>query len=380
LHTEGVSVVIPVRNGARWLSDVIEAIVGECSGRPFEVLVIDDGSEDDSCRTAAQFSDRGIRLLPGPGKGAAAAVNAGLRAAKFPFVAQIDQDVVVNRGWLSSLVAVMADEGVAAVQGWYVRDPSAPLPARLMALDLEQRYAAVDDGRTDHVCTGNVLWRRQAVEQVGGLTEALGYGYDNDLSYRLVAAGWRLAICADARSYHRWRDDWAGYLTQQYGFGYGRLDLLSRHPRRLGGDCVSPGAMMAHPILMLAALGFVCAGAASAAVGNRGAGFVWVAVAALLAGSLLFERAIAGWRAYRRSRDRAALMFPLAHLARDLAWVSAMIVWTGRRLTGARGAPRLSMRPRRPDAPGTVSSSTRPSTTAEVVNHAVTDRPEPLGQ
>jgi hypothetical protein len=131
---------------------------------------------------------------------------------------------------------------------------------------------------------------------------------------------------------------------------------------------------------MLAALGFAGAAAVSGAVGNRDAGVVFAAVAALLAGSLLFERAIAGWRAYRHSRDRAALMFPIAHLARDVAWVAAIFVWTGRRLTGAAGAPRLSMRPRRPDATGTVSSSTRPDTTAEVVNHPVPDRPEPLGQ
>ena len=63
-----------------------------------------------------------------------------------------------------------------------------------MSLDLEQRYARIDDGRSDHVCTGNVIWRLDAIRRVGGLDETLGYGYDNDLSYRLNGAGYHLVI------------------------------------------------------------------------------------------------------------------------------------------------------------------------------------------
>ncbi len=89
----------------------------------------------------------------------------------------------------------------------------------------------------DHVCTGNTVYRAEALARVGLLDESLGYGYDNDLSYRLGAAGYALAFCRDARSRHRWREGLAGYLTQQYGFGYGRLDVVAAHPDRVGGRC-----------------------------------------------------------------------------------------------------------------------------------------------
>jgi hypothetical protein len=347
LPTDGVSIVIPVRNGARWLVDVLSAVIGECAGRTFEVIVVDDGSEDASRQIACSFADSHVRAIDGPRRGAAAAVNAGVRASGFPFIAQIDQDVVVRPGWLSNLMRAIADPAMAAAQGWYVRDPEAPLLARVMALDLEQRYASIEHGRTDHVCTGNVIWRRAAFDQVGGLDESLGYGYDNDFSYRLVRAGWRLTICENAQSYHRWREHWTGYLAQQYGFGYGRLDLLARHPQRVTGDRVSPGAMMAHPLVLLAALAALAVSAI--AVARGGTGRAWAPVAALLVGALAFERAIAGLRAFRRSRDRAALLFPLAHLARDLAWIAAMFVWMFRRARGGRNQPRHSMRPRVPD-------------------------------
>lgn len=346
MRTDGVSVVIPARNGAEWLSDVLTAIVSECDGGPYEVLVVDDGSTDNSRQLAAAWAERGVRVVDGPRRGAAAAINAGVRASRFPFVAQIDQDVVVRPGWLSTLRGAMSGPRVAAAQGWYMLDPQASLPARVMAIDLEERYAAIEACNTDHVCTGNVLWRRAAIEEAGGLDETLGYGYDNDLSYRLVASGWELRICSDARSFHRWREDWPGYLAQQYGFGYGRLDLVMRHPWRLRGDLVSPAPMMAHPVVMLVALMAMTSSVAVTLLG--GSGRWWLSLAALLVVSLAFERSVAAVRAFARFRDRAALVLPAAHLARDLAWVVAIVVWLGRRATGARVEPQHSMRPRIP--------------------------------
>jgi hypothetical protein len=161
------------------------------------------------------------------------------------------------------------------------------------------------------------------------LDDSLGYGYDNDLSYRLQAAGYRLAFCRNARSRHRWREGLKGYLVQQYGFGYGRLDVVARHPGRWIGDAVSPARMMAHPFLTAAAVSLLVAGALCAMVAGRTFGLVAAGIAVLLA--LMVERAVAGIGAWRRFGDATALAFPFVHLARDAAWVAAMLVWAGRR-------------------------------------------------
>jgi len=89
---------------------------------------------------------------------------------------------------------------------------------------------------------------------VGLFDERLGYGYDNDISYRLQNAGYQLRFCKGARSRHRWREGLAGYLVQQYGFGYGRIDVVSAHPARVAGDDVSPLTMMSHPVVAAVAL------------------------------------------------------------------------------------------------------------------------------
>jgi hypothetical protein len=101
---------------------------------------------------------------------------------------------------------------------------------------------------------GNTAYRVSALAAIGFFDESLGYGYDNDVSYRLRAAGYRLVMCPDARSIHQWRDGWRAYFRQQYGFGYGRLDLVAKHRRRVAGDDVSPLSMMLHAPLFGTAL------------------------------------------------------------------------------------------------------------------------------
>ncbi len=112
-----------------------------------------------------------------------------------------------------------------------------------MSLDLEQRYAAIVGGDTDHVCSGNSAYRAEALRRVGLFDESLGYGYDNDISYRLRATGYRGSRSAARRAACiGGAKGLSGYLRQQYGFGYGRIDLVAKHPRRFSGDAVSPRA------------------------------------------------------------------------------------------------------------------------------------------
>ena len=352
----GVSVVIPVRNGAATIARTIASIVSQADGRPIEILVIDDRSTDESPAILKALADTGtIRLLAGAGRGASAAMNLGLRAAAHPLVCQIDQDVELLPGWMSRVIATLEhDPRLAAVQGHYTTNRASGLIARAMGLDLELRYAALQHGETGHVCTGNTAYRAAALREVGLFDESLGYGNDNDMSYRLREAGWRLAHCRQARSLHRWRDGLLGYARQQYGFGYGRLDLVAKHPRRVAGDSVSPASMMVHPIVMfLTTVGFIVAMVQGAA------GADWRAAAATGAGLallLMVERAVAGIRAFWRFGDPAALTFPVLHLVRDAAWVAAIVRWTSRRVRGRVSRPSDSMRER----PATSRAPTEP--------------------
>jgi len=182
---------------------------------------------------------------------------------------------------------------------------------------------------------------RRATQCPGLLDESLGYGYDNDLSYRLQTAGYRLVFRREARSRHRWRDGFTGYAVQQYGFGYGRLEVVSKHPRRWTGDAVSPAAMMAHPWVFAVAVCLLAMAAAPWVGAPRAT--VWLAAGGVLLLALIVERLVAGVRAWKAFGDPAGLAFPLVHLVRDAVWIAAVARWAGRRLLGRPRAPAHSM-------------------------------------
>jgi cellulose synthase/poly-beta-1,6-N-acetylglucosamine synthase-like glycosyltransferase len=342
----GVSVVVPVHNGERWLDEALTAILAQREGRLFEVIAVDDGSTDRSAGIlAAREATGDVRVLHSAKRGAAAAMNQGIRQTSHPIICLIDQDVVLKPGWMAAILEPLHELGVAAVQGYFVTDPRAPVVARVAGMDLEQRYAAIGEGPTSHVCTGNSAYRAEALHEAGLFDESFGYGYDNDLSYRLMRAGYTLRFCPGARSVHRWRETLRGYLIQQYGQGYGRLDIVWKHPGWVAGDAVSPSMMMAHAPLMAAALASC---AASLLLGA--AGLPWrqaAALAGIIVAGLALERLAAGVRAAVRHRDAAGLLFVPLHLLRDAAWALAIAAWAARRLAGRGRHPSQSMGTRR---------------------------------
>ena len=338
----GVSFVVPVRNGGRWLDEVLGAIRAQDDGRPFEVVAIEDGSTDGSAAILRRHAAMGLlRVLDGPRLGAASAINLGIRQARHPVICQVDQDVVLAPGWMATLARALEDPVVGGAQGYYATPDDATLWARAMGLDLEHRYSRIQGTFVDHVCTGNSAYRRAALEKVGLFDETLGYGYDNDMSYRLLAAGYRLVFCRDARSIHRWRNELSSYLVQQYGVGYGRLDVVWKHRRRVGGDDVSGPLMILHAPAMLGALtSFAAAGVLGLTGGRwRPAMALGVGLLALIGG----ERLVAGAHAAIRFRAPAALAFAPVHLLRDAAWVAAIVSWSIRRARRRPSRPSDSM-------------------------------------
>jgi glycosyltransferase involved in cell wall biosynthesis len=345
-HDQGVSFVIPVHNGERYIDAVIQSVLAEADGRPMEVIIIDDGSRDGSARILDQYTrDDRIQVVRGPARGATAALNEGIRRAKHPIICQVDQDVILQPGWMGDLTTALRDSTIAAAQGYYVAPRDGGIWARVMGLDLENRYRPIVNRQVNHVCTGNTAYRADALRHVGLFDESLGYGYDNDMSYRLVAAGYRLVIRGQARSVHRWRDGWRGFLVQQYGFGYGRLDLVAKHRwTRMRGDDVSGLWMMLHAPLMGVALTALLAAGLLATAGLESRTLLMFS-AGIFTG-LALERLVAGVRAAIGFRDAAGLLFVPMHLMRDVAWVVAIIVWSLRRMRGLASRPAHSMRPR----------------------------------
>lgn len=201
-----ISVVLPVRNGLPWLDAQLGALAAQECDEPWEVVVADNGSADDSVALARSWADRcgAIRVLDASARaGPAAARNAGIRSARGELLAFCDADDVVQPGWLRACVDALHDADVVA-GAFDLRslngDPEdAVQPGRLAGPDDGTGPAATSQlGFLPAGLAANLAARRGPVESVGGFDEGLLVGEDIDLCWRLQLEGYRFAVAPTA--------------------------------------------------------------------------------------------------------------------------------------------------------------------------------------
>lgn len=179
-----VSVVIPVRDGRRYLPEAIASIRAQTLA-PLEIVVVDDGSSDDSAGLAAAA---GATVLRRPAEGPAAARNAGAAVARGEALAFLDADDLAEPDRLALQVGPLAaDPDAVAVAGRMVQFLS---PDRADAL--QGRYACPEE--PEHSFTiGTLLIRRAAFLASGGLDTSLSGGEVIEWLQRARSGGLRIA-------------------------------------------------------------------------------------------------------------------------------------------------------------------------------------------
>jgi glycosyltransferase involved in cell wall biosynthesis len=170
-----VSIVLPTFNQARWLDGAIESVRRQTFA-DWELLVVDDGSTDDTPAIAARYADDArIRYLPGPRTERAAARNRGIAASSGGLVAFLDTDDRWLPEKLDRQVAALAaarDAGLCYTIARFVDAGDRPLalrkPPRAVAGNL---FPALM--RANLIIIASVVARRRCLDEVGGFDETL---------------------------------------------------------------------------------------------------------------------------------------------------------------------------------------------------------------
>lgn len=184
-----VSVVVPTRDRAGRLSALLSALARQTlPADRFEVIVVDDRSRDDTravLRRASGTAPFSLHALAGPGKGPAAARNAGWRAATAPLVAFTDDDCEPAPRWLE-----VGTESAAANPGSIIQGRTRPLPREATQLGPLSRTKWID-GPGPWFQTCNIFYPRRLLERAGGFDERFTrpFGEDTDLAWRALALG-----------------------------------------------------------------------------------------------------------------------------------------------------------------------------------------------
>ena len=232
-----ISVVIPTYNRAALLEQCLFALSRQSHPSLFEVIVVDDGSTDETPRLLESVSPPfELRIETQTNRGQAAARNVGAAAANSPYCLFVDDDVTFDRDFVAlHLEAQRDNRGIAALGPLRLRHAANANPlARHVALTWERHAAEaakLERQATFRDCwSGNLSVPRDALLDVGGFAEDLPRKHDVELGFRLARAGLhfryvpRAVAVADFPSETH---EVAGDLERE---GAADIELYKRHP------------------------------------------------------------------------------------------------------------------------------------------------------
>lgn len=182
-----VTVLMPVYNGARYVEQAVRSVLAQTFA-DLELVVIDDGSTDQSARIVESMEDSRIRFVRnGRNRGLTPTLNHGLALARGELVARQDADDLSEATRLERQVAFLdANPDVAVVGSWYrkIGEHGEPLGDRtLPSSDAAMRWALLSYCPIVHSAA---TFRREAIAALGGYDERFAYAQDFDLWSRVA--------------------------------------------------------------------------------------------------------------------------------------------------------------------------------------------------
>ncbi|MEU1291825.1 glycosyltransferase [Streptomyces sp. NPDC005840] len=237
--TRPVSVIVPAYNEKECIANTLASLAR--STHPIEVIVVDDGSTDGTSRIAREAADAlgmtNVRVIRQENAGKPAALNNGVRSARYDIVVMMDGDTVFEADTVRQLVQPFADPGVGAVAGNAKVGNRGTLIGAwqhieyVMGFNLDRRM--YDLLRCMPTIPGAIgAFRREAVLQVGGMSEDT-LAEDTDITIAMHRAGWRVVYQEHARAWTEAPGSLRQLWSQRYRWSYGTMQALWKHRKSL---------------------------------------------------------------------------------------------------------------------------------------------------
>jgi glycosyltransferase involved in cell wall biosynthesis len=235
-----LSVVIPCFNGGRTLAAQLEALSGQEWDQPWEVILADNGSTDDSVAITRRYQEKmpHLRIVDASDRpGQPHALNVGAEAARGESIAFCDADDEVAPGWVAAMGNALATNDFVAAR----------IDTEKLNPPLTRRRSAQERGIQPytyppflpHAGGGTLGVKRWLYEQMGGFDESLPYLHDTDLCWRVQRGGIALRFVPEAVVHVRQQHTLRGSFRQALKWGEYSVLLYKRY-RPLGMPKLSP--------------------------------------------------------------------------------------------------------------------------------------------
>jgi glycosyltransferase involved in cell wall biosynthesis len=241
-----VSVVVPARNAATTLEAAVTSALSQHWEGHFEVLLAVGPSDDDTHRVARSLAAHPqVRMVDNPEGTTPAALNRAWRASSGDVIVRLDAHAELPAGYIARAVSDLFTTGAGNVGGRQVPAAEHGFAAAVAAAMRSPLgsggatyRAGARPGPAETVYLG--VFRREALESVGGFDERLERNQDYELNHRLREAGWTVWFDPDLAVVYRPRGT-VRALARQY-FSYGRFKrlVMKEHPGSVRARQVAP--------------------------------------------------------------------------------------------------------------------------------------------
>lgn len=231
-----VSVIIPAYNASATLREALLALTQQDIQGSLEVIVVDDGSLDNTREIVQQFAT--VKYLSQENAGPAAARNLGASVAQGDFLCFTDSDCIPRRDWVRKLLQGFHEPNIAVVCGSYgIANPSKRL-SRCIQEEILYRHRYLMTDYPKVFGSYNFCMRTKVFRELKGFNALYrrASGEDNDLSYRLIARGQKIYFERNAIVNHYHTSDLVKYLREQSRHGHWRMMMYADHPQMMKGD------------------------------------------------------------------------------------------------------------------------------------------------
>jgi glycosyltransferase involved in cell wall biosynthesis len=256
IEAMSASIIIPTFNGASRIGNCLDSLVKQTTGRDVEILVVDDGSTDNTAKVVRGYSL--VRLITQINAGPASARNRGALEARGRILLFTDDDCVPMPDWLETMLEPFKDSDVVGAKGVY-RTHQKSLAARFVQIEYEDKYRLMAGlPSIDFIDTYSAAFRRDRFLEMTGYDTSfpVACAEDIELSYRMSARGWKMKFVPAAIVYHTHPDTFLRYLKKKYKFAFWRVLAVRKNPSKGVKDSHTPQTMKLQllfaPALLLA--------------------------------------------------------------------------------------------------------------------------------
>jgi glycosyltransferase involved in cell wall biosynthesis len=242
IETKSASIIIPTFNGAARIENCLKAILAQTADRNIEVLVVDDGSTDDTVEVVNRY---GVRLITQANAGPAAARNRGAIESRGTVILFTDDDCVPMPEWLNAMLEPFKNPEVVGAKGVY-KTHQRSVAARFVQIEYEDRYHLMSSlPCIDFVDTYSAAFRRDRFLETSGYDTSfpVACAEDIELSYRMSARGWKMKFAPAAIVYHTHPDTLWRYVKKKYKFAFWRVLAVRKNPGKSVKDSHTPQIM-----------------------------------------------------------------------------------------------------------------------------------------